>query len=86
MMHAAQRQHLRTVFARGDVADRLALRAHGRRLRAEVTVSVDFYLDPAITKNAFCHHRDHVDAVHFRGHDERRRLVIGIGGGRRRWR
>src|SRR5262245_3447568 len=52
MMDAAERQHLRTVFARGNVSDGFALRAHGRRLRAEVTVRVDLHLDAAIAKDA----------------------------------
>ena len=80
MMHAAERQHLRAVFARRDVADRLALRADGRRLRAEIAVGVDLHLDAAIAENALGHDRDHVDAVDLRRHDEGRRLVIGIGG------
>ena len=80
MMHAAERQHLRAVFAGRDMADRLALRAHGRGLRAEIAVGVDLHLDAAIAEDAFGHDRDHVDAVDFRGHDEGRGLVVGIGG------
>ena len=80
VMHAAERQHLRTVFARGDVADRLALRANRRRLRTEVTVGVDLHLDAAIAEDALGHHGDHVDAVDLRGDDERRRLVVGVSG------
>ena len=79
MMHAAERQHLRAVFAGRDMADRLALRAHGRGLRAEIAVGVDLHLDAAIAENAFGHDRDHVDAVDLGGDDEGRRLVIGIG-------
>ncbi len=63
MMNAAQRQHLRAVFACGDVADRLALRANRRRLRTEITVGVDLHLDAAITEDALGHHGDHVDAI-----------------------
>ncbi len=62
------------------MADRLALRPHGRGLRTEITISVDLHLDAAIAEDAFGHHRDHVDAVDLGGHDEGRRLVIGIGG------
>ena len=80
MMHAAERQHLRAVFAGRDVTDRLALRADGRGLGAEITVGVDLHLDAAIAENAFGHHGDHVDAVDLRRHDEGRRLVVGIGG------
>ena len=80
MMHAAERQHLRAIFACRDVADRLALRAHRRRLGAEIAVGVDLHLDAAIAENALGHDRDHVHAVDFRGHDEGRRLVVGIGG------
>ena len=80
MMHAAERQHLRAVFAGRDMADRLALRAHRRRLRAEIAVGIDLHLDAAIAEDALGHDRDHVDAVDLGGHDERRRLVVGIGG------
>ena len=79
MMHAAERQHLRAVFAGRDMADRLALRADRRRLRAEIAVGVDLHLDAAIAEDAFGHHGDHVDAVDLGGDDERRRLVIRIG-------
>ena len=80
MMHAAERQHLRAIFAGRDMADRLALRAHRRGLRAEMAVGVDLHLDAAIAEDAFGHDRDHVDAVDLRRHDEGRGLVIGIGG------
>ena len=80
MMDAAQRQHLRAVFAGGDVPDGLALRPDRRRLGAEIPIGVDLHLDAAVTEDAFGHHRDHVDAVDLGGHDERRRLVVGIGG------
>ena len=80
MMHAAERQHLRAVFTGRHMADRLALRTHRRRLGAEIAVGVDLHLNAAIAENALGHDRDHVDAVNFRGHDEGRRLVVGIGG------
>src|SRR5581483_6170679 len=62
MMHAAEREHLRAVFAGRDMADRLALRAHGRLLGAEIAVGVDLHLDAAIAENALGHDRNHVDA------------------------
>ncbi len=80
MVDAAERKHLRAVFAGRDMTDRLALRAHGRGFRTEIAVGVDLHLDAAIAEDAFGHDRDHVDAVDLRGHDEGRRLVVGIGG------
>src|SRR5439155_20849 len=79
MVHAAERQHLRAIFAGGDVADRLALRAHGRGFWAEIAIGVDLHLDAAIAEDAVGDDRDHVDAVDLGSDDERRRLVIGIG-------
>ena len=82
MMHAAERQHLRAVFARRDVADRLAFARTVACSGAEVAVGVDLHLDPAIAEDALGHDRDHVDPVHLRGNDEGRGLVVGIGGAR----
>src|SRR5262249_29513263 len=82
MMHAAEREHLRAIFARGHVADGLALRAHGRGFGTEIAVGVDLHLDAAIAEDAFGHDRHHVDAIDLGGDDERRRLVVGIGGAR----
>ena len=79
MMHAAQRQHLRAVFARRDMADRLAFGAHGRRLGAEMAVGVDLHLDAAIGENALGDDGDQIDALDFLRDDEGRRLVVGIG-------
>jgi len=53
MMHAAERQHLRAIFAGRDVADRLALGAHCRGLGAEMAIGIDLHLDAAIRENAF---------------------------------
>ncbi len=78
MMHAAEGQHLRAVFAGRHVPDRLAFRTDDCSLGSEIAVSVDLHLDAAIAENPFGHDRDHVDAVDFRGHDEGCRLVIGI--------
>ena len=82
MMHAAERQHLRSVFARRHMADRFAFRAHRRLFGAEVAVGVDLRLDPAIAEDALGHDGDHVDFVHLRGNDERRGLIVGVGGAR----
>ena len=80
MADAADRQHLRAVLGRRDVADRLALGAHCRRFRAEVAVGIDLQLDAAVAEDALGDDGDHVDAVVGAGGDERRRLVIGVGG------
>ena len=76
-----ERQHLRAVLGRGDVADLLALHAHRRLLGAEIAVGVDLHLHAAVAEDALGHDRDHVDAVVLGRHDEGRRLVVGIGGG-----
>ena len=62
MMHAAERQHLRAVFAGRDMADRLALGAHRRRLGAEMAVGVDLHLDAAIGEDALGDDGDEIDA------------------------
>ncbi len=79
MMYATERQHLRAIFARGDVPDRLALHSDRRGLRAKIAVGVDLHLDAAIAEDALGHDRDHVDAIDLRGDDKGRRLVIRIG-------
>ena len=61
MVHPAERQHLRAVFACGDVADRFAPRAHSRRLGPEMAVGVDLYLDAAIGENALGYDRDQIN-------------------------
>ena len=63
VMHAAERQHLRAVFAGRDMADRLALRRAPSRSGPEIAVGVDLHLDAAIAEDAFGHDGDHVDAV-----------------------
>jgi hypothetical protein len=60
------------------MSDGLALHAHCRRFGAEIAIGVDFHFDAAIAENALGHHRDHIDAVDFGGHDEGRRLVIRV--------
>jgi hypothetical protein len=82
MMHAAERQHLRAVLGRGDVAHRLALDAHRGLLGTEIAIGVDLHLDAAVAEDALGHDGDHVDAVVPGRDDEGRRLVVGIGRGR----
>ena len=79
VMHAAERQHLRAVFAGRDVADRLARGAHRRRLGAEMAVGVDLHLDAAIGEDALGDDGDEIDALDLLADDEGRRLVVGIG-------
>ena len=78
VVHAAERQHLRTVLGRCDVADHLALVAHIGLLGAQEAVGVDLHLETAVTEDALGDHRNHVDATRFRGDDERRRLVVRV--------
>src|SRR3982751_432933 len=80
MPNSAERQHLGSIFARGHVSDRLAVRAHQAALRPDVAIGVDFHLYPAVAENSFRHHRYHVYASDFRGDDERGRFVVRIGG------
>ena len=47
----AEREHLRTVFAGGDVAYGLALCANGVGFRAEVAVGIDLYLHAAVAED-----------------------------------
>ena len=77
--HAAERQHLRSVFVGGDVADGLTLRAHGAAFGAEMPVGIDFQLDAAVAENSLGHDRDHIHASDFGRNDERSGLVVGIG-------
>ncbi len=77
--HTAERQHLRTVFAGGDVPDGLTLRSNCIRLWPQMTVSINLYLDAAVAENSFSDHGDQVHPLHRGRNDERRRLVIGIG-------
>ena len=63
MMHATERQHLRAVFARRHVPDRLAGNAHGRAFGPEMAVGVDLQLDAAIGVDALGDDGHHVDAL-----------------------
>src|SRR4029079_4215360 len=79
VVDAAEGEELRAVLDRRDVADRLALVAHPRLLRAEVAVGVDLHLEAAVAEDALGDDRHHVDAAVLRRDDERRRLGIGVG-------
>ena len=79
MLHPAERQHLGAVLHRGDVTDHLALRPHRRALRPDVAVGIDLHLEAAIAEDTLGDDRHRVDALVLRRHDERRRLVVGIG-------
>src|SRR4051794_8310890 len=63
MMNAAQRQHLRAIFARGHMADRFAVDPNRCGFRTEVAIGVDLHLDAAVAEDAFRDHGDHIDAV-----------------------
>ena len=80
VIDAAEREHLRAVFAGRHMADRLALGAHGRAFGAEMAVGVDFELHAAIAVDALGDDRHHVDAIDLGRDDEGRGLVVGIGG------
>ena len=79
MIDAAQRQHLRAVFAGGDVADRFALGPHRVLLGPQVAVGVDLDLDAAVAVDRLADDGDHVDALDLGRDDKGRGLVIGIG-------
>jgi hypothetical protein len=79
VVDAAEGEHLRAVLARRNVPDRLAAGAHEAAFRADEAVGVDLHLHPAIAEDSLGDDRHHVDAVHLRGDDERRGLVVGIG-------
>ena len=81
VMHAPDRQKLRAVLDRGHMSDRFAVMQRTVDCSAtEKPVGVDLDLETAVAEDAFGHHRDHVHARVLRGHDERRWLVVGIGG------
>ena len=81
VVHTTQRQHLRAVFGRGHMAHHLALAAHVGLFGAEEAVGVDLYLEAAVAEDALADHGDHVHAIGFGAHDERRGLVVRVGGG-----
>ncbi len=82
VVHATEREHLRAVLGRGDVAHDLAPVAHVGLLGAEAAVGVDLHLEAAVAEDALGDDGDHVDALGLGGHDEGSRLVVGVGGGR----
>ena len=82
LVHPADGEHLRAVLGGGDVPDRLALGADGGAFRAEMAVGVDFHLRAAVGEDALGDHGDRVHAFVLGGDDERRWLVVGVGGAR----
>ena len=80
MVHAAQRQHLRTILARRHVADRLALRPDQRALRPQEAVGVDLHLHAAVAEDPRRHTPQHVYAGDLGPPDDWCGLVVGIGG------
>ncbi len=79
VIDAAERKHLRTIFAGRHMADWLALGAHNCAFRAEMAVGVDFELHAAIAVDALGDHRHHVDPIDLGGNDEGGGLIVGIG-------
>ncbi len=79
MIDAAEREHLRSVFGGGDVADMLAVGADGGGLGADMPVGVDFHLHAAIAEDAFGDDGYRVDAFELAGDDEGGGLVVRIG-------
>ena len=71
MIDAAEREHLRTVFGGGDVADMFAINTDGGRLRADMTIRVDLHLNAAIAEDAFRDDRDGIHPVVVARDDER---------------
>ena len=77
-MHTAKRQHLRAIFVRRDVADLLAVAAHGGRFRSDEAVGVYFHLYAAIAENALGDDGDEIDAIELARHDEGCGLVVRV--------
>ena len=82
VVHTTQRQHLRAVLCCGHMAHHLALAAHVGLFGSEEAVGVDLHLEAAVAEDALGDHGDHVHAVGLGAHDEGRRLVVRVGGGR----
>ena len=82
VVHTTQAEHLRAVFGGGHMAHLFALVKHRSPLIAQIPVGVDLHLQTAIAKDALGHHSHHVHALGLGSDDERRRFVIGVGGGR----
>src|SRR6202044_3297741 len=80
VIDAAEREHLRTIFAGRHMADWLAFGAHNCAFRAEMAIGVDFELHAAIAVDALGDHRHHVDPIDLGGNDEGGGLIVGVGG------
>ncbi len=80
MVDTAERQHLRAVLARHDVADGFALDADDGALLADVAVGVDLHLHAAVAEDALGHDRHHVLVADLLADDERGGLVVRIRG------
>ena len=82
VMHAAQTQHLRAIFSRGDMAHHFAIEQNSGAFFAQMAVGVDLHLQAAIAEDAFGDHGHHVHTSRLGSHDEGGGFVIGVGGGR----
>src|SRR6202142_4800082 len=80
VIDAAEREHLRTIFAGRHMADWLALGAYNCAFRTEMAIGVDFELHAAIAVDALGDHRHHVDPIDLGGNDEGGGLIVGVGG------
>ena len=81
VVHAAQAEHLRAVFSRGDMANFFALKQNSGALIAQITVGVNLHFQTAIAEDAFGHHGHHVHAARLGSDDERCGFVIRVSGG-----
>src|SRR5258706_5217983 len=67
MANAAEREHLRTILAGGDVPDGLALSTYQIRLRTKVSISIDLHFSAAVAEDAFRDYADHIQPWHHEG-------------------
>jgi hypothetical protein len=81
-MNTADREHLRAVLGRRDVADEFAVEADVGLFRPKKPVGIDLQFEAAITEDALGHDGDDVHLVMATRDDERRGLVIRIRGSR----
>src|SRR4029077_19103654 len=79
MTAPAERRHRRAVFAGSDMPHSLALGAYEIALGSEMSIRVDLHLHSAVAEDALGDDGDHIHALDFRGNNEGRRLVVGIG-------
>jgi hypothetical protein len=82
VMNTADREHLRAVLRRRDVTDEFAVEADVGLFRPKKPVGIDLQFEAAIAEDALGHDGDDVHLRMATRHDERRRLVIRIGGSR----